>query len=231
MKMTIPGELWNQVAVPSSGTTSTLISTYLSEMAYKLPSITDVMMTKEFWHTVCEFAERCGALRERISGTSPFTSIVVGSPTFGDFQRFVGAGVNGAPVGFDEFSVSETAQGAQIEFNASSATSSYADISVVPDITAAPNNQKAPLWFLKRYDRALMSGTLMRIYSMSGAPWSDSATARQHAMTYLREVNRVTHGLITSGMRRQVLTDAEALVTRQNATLDRGAAQGQQQAG
>ena len=110
MKYCIPGELWNQVGVPSGGVTATLVSTYISELAYRLPSITDVMMEKELWHTICEFAERCGALRERIVGTiSPTSlSVTITTPTFGVFQRIVGASVNGVPVGLDKITVNDT---------------------------------------------------------------------------------------------------------------------------
>lgn len=228
MKYALPGELWNQVEVPMRQQTATNISTYLSEMAYKLASITDVMMVKEFWHTVCDFADRCGAMRERITGTISSGSLELGniSPTFGDFQRFVGAGVDNIPVGLDVLSAKDTVDGPALVFDASCAPVSratyavYADISVVPDVDAIPDNQKAPLWFLKRYEKALMAGTLMRIYAMDGEKWTDAAGARMNATTYLREVNRITHGLITSGMRRQVLLDAESILARQSTTTN-----------
>ncbi len=228
MKYALPGELWNQVEVPLRQQTATNVSTYLSEMAYKLASITDVMMVKEFWHTVCDFAERCGALRERVTGTITSASLELGnlSPTFGDFQRFVGAGVDSVPVGLEVLSARDTATGPALVFDSSCAPVSgatyavYADISVVPDLNAIPSNQKAPLWFLKRYEKALMAGTLMRIYAMEGEKWTDAAGARMNATTYLREVNRITHGLITSGMRRQVLLDAESILARQSTTTN-----------
>ena len=228
MKYCIPGELWNQVGVPAHDLASTEVSTYISEMAYKLPSVTDVMMAKEFWHTVCEFAERCGALRERISGTvsSISPALGVGTPTFGRFQRLVGAGVNGIPVGFDKFVARDSASGVTVTFDpscmpvAEQSYTAYLDVSAVPDEDAEPSAQVAPLWFLRKYDRALLAGTLMRLHAMAGRPWTDEAVARMHATTYLREVNRVTHGLITSGMRRQVLLDAESILARQSTTVN-----------
>ena len=226
MKYCIPGELWNQVGVPSGGVTATLVSTYISELAYRLPSITDVMMEKELWHTICEFAERCGALRERIVDTiSPTSlSVTITTPTFGVFQRIVGASVNGVPVGLDKITVNDTAGGVQVSFAASLAPldgTDYPvaiDISVVPDLNAIPSDQKAPLWFLKLYDRILIAGTVMRVCAMPGKPWTDEAGARMNATTYLHEINRVTHGLITSGMRKQILIDAESVLARQSQT-------------
>ncbi|MGN0844458.1 MAG: hypothetical protein ACI4QT_04465 [Kiritimatiellia bacterium] len=228
MKYTLPGELWNQVEVPMRQQTATNVSTFLSEMAYKLASITDVMMVKEFWHTVCDFAERCGALRERIYGTIKSSSLELGplSPVFGEFQRFVGAGVDNVPVSLDVLSTKDTASGPVLVFDSSCTPVSdapyavYVDVSVVPDIYAVPEKQTAPLWFLNKYDKALMSGTLMRIYAMEGEKWSDSAGARMNATTYLREINRITHGLITAGMRRQVLVDAESILARQSITTN-----------
>lgn len=228
MKYALPGELWNQVEVPLRQQTATNVSTYLSEIAYKLASITDVMMVKEFWHTVCDFAERCGALRERTTGTITSTSLELGgiSPAFGDFQRFVGAGVDGVPVGIGSLETKDTAGGPALVFAsdctpvASATYAVYADISVVPDVNAAPDDQKAPLWFLKRYEKALLAGTLMRIYAMEGEKWTDAAGARMNATTYLREINRLTHGLITSGMRRQILVDAESILARQTTTTN-----------
>lgn len=228
MKYVLPGELWNQVEMPVRQQAATNVSTYLSEMAYKLASITDVMMVKEFWHTVCDFAERCGALRERVTGTirADAPELGVSASAFGDFQRFVGAGVDGVPVGLDCLSTKDTSDGPALVFGpkcvpvSGASYAAYADISVVPDTNAAPADQKAPLWFLKRYEKALMAGTLMRIYAMDGEKWTDAAGARMNATTYLREINRVTHGLITSGMRRQILLDAESVLARQSVTTN-----------
>lgn len=226
MKYALPGELWNQVEVPLRQQEATNVSTYLSEIAYKLASITDVMMAKEFWHTVCDFAERCGAMRERVTGTIKSSSLELGSisPTFGEFQRFVGAGVDGVPVGIGSLDTKDTEGGPVLVFASecapveSATYAVYADISVVPDVNAAPDDQKAPLWFLKRYEKALLAGTLMRIYAMDGEKWTDATGARMNATTYLREINRLTHGLITSGMRRQILVDAESILARQTIT-------------
>ena len=228
MRYAIPGELWNQVEVPLRQQTATNVSTYLSEIAYKLASITDVMMVKEFWHTLCDLAERCGALRERVTGSVGGGSreLVGFTPAFGDFQRFVGAGVDGVPVGLDRLSTRDTEAGVALVFDercvpvADASYAVYADISVVPDVNAAPDAQKAPLWFLKRYEKALMAGTLMRIYAMDGEKWTDAAGARMNATTYLREINRLTHGLITSGMRRHILVDAESILARQSTTTN-----------
>jgi len=225
MKYCIPGELWNQVEVPSADTTQTLVSTYLSELAYKLPSITDVMMTKEFWHTVCEFAERSGALREKISDTISSSSLTVTilDPVNGTFLRIVGAIVNGIRVGLDKITVTDSATGLQVSFDSSLAPTSSSlpviiEISVVPELNAIPPEQKVPLWFLKQYDRLLLAGTAMRVQAMPGHPWTDEAGARMNATTYLREINRVTHGLITSGMRKMMLIDAESVLARQSQT-------------
>lgn len=226
MKYALPGELWNQVEVPLREQTPVNVSAYLSEMAYKLASITDVMMVKEFWHTVCDFAERCGAMRERITGVISSSALELGdiAGVFGNFQRFVGAGVDNVPCSLGLLSTQETANGPVLVFDRSLAPvdgatyAVYADISVVPDTNATPENQKAPLWFLKRYEKALMAGTLMRIYAMEGEKWTDIAGARMNATTYLREINRVTHGLLTAGMRRQVLVGAESILARMSTT-------------
>lgn len=227
MKNAIPGELWNQVEVPTCGQEPVLISTYLGAIAYRLPSITDVMMTKEFWNSVCDFSERCGALRERVEGviTSNSLDLVVSAPLFGKFQRFVGAGVSGNPVGFEQFNTKITPAGNAVTFDMSCCAQMdpetyavYADISVVPDINAVPDNQKVPAWFLGKYDKAILAGTFMRIYSMTGEAWSDESAARMNATTYLHEIRRVTHGLITSGMRSHVLVGAESIIARQSTT-------------
>lgn len=227
MRYALPGELWNQVEVPLRQQSATNVSVFLSEMAYKLASITDVMMVKEFWHTVCDFSERCGAMLERISGSVSPSSRELGpfTPTFGDFQRLVGAGVEGVPVGLADLSTRDSADGPVLVFGsgcipADAECTVYADISVVPDLNAAPSDQYAPLWFLKRYAKALMAGTLMRLYAMEGEKWADSVGARMNATAYLREINRVTHGLITAGMRRQVLVDAESILARQSTTTN-----------
>ena len=60
----------------------------------------------------------------------------------------------------------------------------------------------------------------MRIYAMDGEKWTDATGARMNATTYLREINRLTHGLITSGMRRQILVDAESILARQTTTTN-----------
>lgn len=227
MKYALPGELWNQVEIPLRQQSATNVSVFIAEMAYKLASIADVMMVKEFWHTVCDFSERCGAMLERIEGSVSSSSpeLVVISPVFGDFLRFVGAGVEGVPIGLDALSTRDSADGPILVFGATcipadSECAVYADISVVPDLNAPPKEQKAPRWFLKRYEKALLAGTLMRLYAMEGEKWSDPVGARMNATTYLREINRITHGLITAGMRRQVLVDAESILARQSTTTN-----------
>ena len=226
MKNTLPGELFNQVGVPTHGQTPVLVSEYIQEMAYKLPSVTDVMMAKEYWHTVCDFAERSGALREHVSGdiSASNLDLVVTAPTYGQFQRFVGAAINGVPVGFEKFSTKDTENGPALTFVGSvitvegSTVAASADISVVPDVTAVPSDQKAPRWFLQRYEKVLIHGARARLQAMTGRAWFDEAGARMHATSYMREINRVTHGLITSGMRREILIGMESVIARQSST-------------
>lgn len=220
MNYCIPGELWNQVEVPTYGQTPVLMETYIAEIAYKLPSVTDVMMAKEMWHAICEFAERTGALREAKSAVDNLTSsnheVAVGTPTYGAFQRFVGAKMGGTPVGFDKFSTAMTIDGIVGVFdNGSDTATGEIFFSVVPDIGAPPENQKAPRWFLSKYEKVLMHGTMLRLFSMDGKPWTNGTQAQMNATAYMAELNRVTHGLITSGMRRQILVGMEtALSTR-----------------
>lgn len=225
MRMTIPGELWNLVPVPTRETDAVNISTYLSEVAYKLASIRDVMVTKEFWHTACEFAERCGALRERTTETitkdAPTLEV---APTFGSFQRLVGAGIDGSPVAMGTLDLQNgdaiCLMFADAALSDDEEHTAYADASVVPETNATPDKQILPKWFLKLYGRALLAGTLMRLYAMDGEQWTDAVAARMHATTFIREVNRITHGLITAGMRRHILIDAESILARQSSTTN-----------
>ena len=231
MNYVMPGEMWNRVRVPLDNLTSVDASTYISEMAYRLPSVEDIMMTKEFWHTVCDFAERCGSLLERVTGTIKSSggtltvkveSVDPESPLFGSFQRFVGAGVNGQAVGFDKIATSWGTEGPEMTFDASltdtTGKEAWVDFSVVPDINAVPAKQIAPRWFLKRYEKALVAGTMMRLKAMDGRVWADAAGARMNATTYLREIDRTTRMTLTSGMRKNVLIDAEAILARQSTT-------------
>ena len=234
MNYVMPGEKWNRVRVPLDNLDSVDAKSYvMSEMVYRLPNVEDVMMVKEFWHTVCDFAERCGSLLERVTGTIKSSggtlTLAVESddpatPTFGTFQRFVGAGVNGQPVGFGSITTDWGADGPEMTFDAAltdtTGKEAWIDFSVVPDVNAVPAKQIAPRWFLKRYQRALLAGTMMRLCGMDGRAWTDAAGARMNATTYLREIDRTTRMTLTSGMRRSVLIDAEAVLARQSTTVN-----------
>lgn len=46
------------------------------------------------------------------------------------------------------------------------------------------NEERAPKAFLKRYGDAIVDGALVRLFSMSNRPWSDSEQARQRGIAY-----------------------------------------------
>lgn len=200
MRQTIPDELFNQIPVPESGTDLVPLLAYVGEMAYKLPTVTDVMMAKEIWHVVCDVCERIGAMlfRETEGVSSPFTP----HPPIGRLQRYVGAGTAEGPV---ELSCLAVSQGALVFSDG--AAPAYVDYSVVPDVNADPDAQKAPRWFLHRYEQLLLAGALSRLQSMTGKGWSDPQLAQSNGLAYVRDLNRASVGLITSGMRKEVMTD------------------------
>lgn len=45
-------------------------------------------------------------------------------------------------------------------------------------------SETAPAWFIEKYGEAIVSGTLYKLMSMTGKPWSDPAQAAVEKMTY-----------------------------------------------
>lgn len=219
MRLCIPPELFNAIPMPASGNTSTNISTLVKgEMSYRLPSVSDVMMQKETWHVICNFCERVGGLVEKLTGNVSTSSsgLTITAPTYGKFQRLVGAGVDGEACSIEKVSLQETSTGPKFSFDATLLTSTnktgYLLYTVVPDIDKAPSSQNLPLWFINKYSKVFVSGGLFRILSMQGRPWTDITTARLFAVEYNNEIERVSRSLITSGMRKYIRIGTEDLL-------------------
>ena len=58
--------------------------------------------------------------------------------------------------------------------------------SVLVEVVEVPyvNEERAPKAFLARYGEAILSGALVRLFSMQGKAWTDAEQARQHGIHY-----------------------------------------------
>ena len=218
MRRCIPPELFNGIPYPADGQAAANIADFVkSEMSYRLPSVSDVMMHKEVWHVVCNFCERCGALLEKKTGnvTSANPGITISSTTYGAFQRLVGAGI-GTPTSIDNMTLEETVNGPKFKFAdtllVDATNSAYLIYSVVPDLNKSPANMNLPTWFWKKYSKLLVAGGMYRILSMGGRPWTDITTARLFAVEFNNEIERVSRSLLTSGMRKYIRLGTEDLL-------------------
>jgi len=223
MSKLIPNEIFNAVPAQSASSSDDVrVTDYIKSIAYRLPNCSDIMMEREFWNSACEFADRSCALRERQTGTLDANKrLTIQTPRYGELQRFVGAGISGSAVSVSSVSFGD---GTATFSGGSSGGSAYVDYSVSPDVNAShdktptvsggsttyPNDKWIlPRWFIKEYDRLLIAGTMFRLLGMSGRAWTDFNGARSNALVYNREINRISHGLITSGMRKQMLIGSE----------------------
>lgn len=46
------------------------------------------------------------------------------------------------------------------------------------------NSEKAPKWFIEKYGEAIVAGSLVKLYGMSGRRWSDADMARQEMIRW-----------------------------------------------
>jgi len=223
MNMMIPAELFNAIGVPSEGQSTVRITDYLKSMAYKLPNCSDLTIEREIWNTVCDISSRIGALREKQTGTlGAGGTLQISAPSYGDFHRLVGAGIGGTRSAITTISISDTATYPVVTFSGGTqGSTAYVEFSVIPDINANHDKTKsgstypndkwvAPEWFLNKYSRIITAGAMFRVLGMTGRPWTDFNGARANAVVYNREINRLSHGLITSGMRKSILIGEEA---------------------
>lgn len=205
----IPDELFNMIPRPPSGGAVVSLDEFMSESSYKVPSVGDVVQKKELWHTVCDIAERLGAMIE-VQESEPDADEIRVSPRFGRFLRLIGA-----DVGLD--GISSVAEDA-VAF--ASAGDHYIMYSVVPDMTGnSPDvsgvwNPVMPAWFAKRYAKLIYDGMMMRLYAIKG----DHSDAKMHANSYANGMVSSSYGLITKGMRRNIRVDVETYLVQSSAS-------------
>lgn len=205
MKNCLPDELFNTIPfVYSTDECAAVgIKPFMQEAIYKMPNVQDVVIEREFWATLCDFAERTGLLleKEEIESGSSITA----NPTFGRFLRVVGA----TPL-------SSVTESGLISFANNGAN--FVIYSVAPEITTMDfatgdtiaEKHVAPKWFMKTYQKPIINGSLMRLFALRGA----DAEARMHATAYNNDIKRCCAGKITSGMRKMVEIDVEDVLAR-----------------
>lgn len=230
MNKFIPHELFNRIEYedPYDGE-EMAVSAMLSEAAYKIPSATDTLVKKEAWHSACDLCARLGVLLERTESAEEGDRSVVISPEHGRLLRVVGCRMlNGLDEDADYVPMSK------LSYDESSRTLSIVEApegrfsavySVQPLFTDNGStdengttvwNPSLPRWFVERYGECITHGALMRIYAMSGKPWSDPTLARMHGVAYNNDLNRLSFGRITGGMRKHLLIDLEDFIVNSN---------------
>ena len=206
MRYCIPNELFNRIPYPAEGTEPMGIDGICHELHYKLPGAEDVVVRREVWHTLCDFCYRTGALLERKEAESGSTQIPLLSQN-GTFLRIVGAEADGEPT--VDFEVS-TGDGEMYINFPDNVTGCAVVISIRPAFDDKPTgdadwNPQVPRYLIDRYGECIAHGSLARLYAMR----NDGGMARMHAVAYNNDLNRLSFGLITSGMRKHLLIDVE----------------------
>lgn len=212
MRYCIPDVLFNRIPYPVSGTNDTGLDGIYREVAYKLSGAEPLVVKKEIWHSLVDFCGRTGAYLERLTNQSGVSQITL-TPARGKFLRVVGAEIqaeqNGAFTPTTAFTIVEGAGALYMRFD-SSPYAGAAIVSVRPPFDDETTDggvwtPKVPQYLIDRYGECISHGALARIYAMRG----DEGMARMHATAYNNDLNRLSFGLITSGMRKHLLIDVE----------------------
>lgn len=209
----IPDELFNRIPNPADaysdadGTPLVGIDGICREIHYKLPNAEDVVVRREVWHTLCDFCYRTGAFVERLEAEQGSNQILLASQQ-GKFMRIVGAEVNGEPT--TAFTVAAGEGGLYANFGSGIESCSVL-VSIRPafdDTTSDGSGDwtpRVPRYLIDRYGECIAHGALARLFAMRG----EDGMARMHATAYNNDLNRLSFGLITAGMRKHLLIDVE----------------------
>lgn len=214
MKYCIPDELFNRVPRPTTAESVMVgLDGIYREIAYKLPGAEVVEVRKEVWHSFVDFSARLGAFIERLGALGAQVQL---TPTSGKFLRIVGAEAQpedgAAFLDTVDFSVAPGDGGAlYASFSPPTLHACAAWVSVRPpfdDTTQNADgewNPRVPRYMIDRYGECIAHGALTRLYAMRG----NGQMARMHATAYNNDLNRLSFGLITAGMRKHFLIDVE----------------------
>lgn len=227
MKHCLPDELFNRIDYPLDDTPVALDGLY-REIAYKLPGEDELTVRKEAWHALVDFCARTGAMLERDTeigqGGSAVTTCEI-TPSLGAFLRIVKVETKGADdyapwVATSSFTVGEMGSHYAVSM-ATAHTAIRVTYSVRPkfddttkDTSGKVWEPKAPTYVIERYGECIAHGALARLYAMRG----EEALARMHATAYNNDLNRLSFGLLTSGMRKHLLIDIEDWLVNTTAT-------------
>lgn len=212
MRNCIPDEMFNRIPYPDYGSEQVGIERIFREARYKVSLVPDLTLKKEIWHALCDFCSRTGALLERNVGSGGSCDI---NPSYGRFMRVVGAGTASGKT--KDITVSDN--GTRVSFGTDE--DNYVIYSVRPEFSSEDGdidggtkvwNPKVPDWFVEKYGECIAHGGLMRVFAMASKPWADFSQARMHAVAYNSDLNMFSWGLITSGMRKDLMVDIEDLI-------------------
>ena len=212
MRYCIPDELFNRIPYPLDGLEEVGIDGIYREVAYKLPSAEDVVVRKEIWHTYCDFCGRTGALLKKLTGAQSVEVVV----QHGKFLHIVGAEKDGVQT--TNFTLGANPNGGLVATfpDGTQSCTIYASIRPAFDDVTADGfgdwTPKMPQYMIDRYGECVAHGALARLFMMRG----EGDIARMHATAYNNDLNRLSFGLITSGMRKHLLIDVEDWLVNTN---------------
>lgn len=229
MQYCIPDELFNRIHYPDGSYVEVGLDAIYNEIAYKLPGAEEVVVKREAWHSMCDFCTRLGALVKRKAGVAGATDVDLSEQNM-KFLRVVGAKNAGAPT--TRFSVqmvegsgdaNDFVPHANFEDAPSGSDICEAFVSYTPMFcdesqTAGVWTPKVPRYMIERYGECVAHGALTRLYAMRG----EGQMARMHATAYNNDLNRLSFGLITSGMRKHLLIDIEDWLVSTGGTAANG---------
>lgn len=212
MRYCIPDELFNRIPYPVDGLEEVGIDGIYSTVAYKLPGAEEVVVRREIWHTLCDFCVRTGALLRKMTGSQSVEIVV----QYGKFIRIVGAEKDGVQT--TAFTLSANPSGGLVATfpDGTQNCAIYASIRpLFDDVTADASGDwtpRVPQYLIDRYGECIAHGALARLFAMRG----EGEVARMHATAYNNDLNRLSFGLITSGMRKHLLIDVEDWLVNTN---------------
>lgn len=213
MRHRIPDELFNLAPFPADNAERVTLDGIYSEVAYKLPGAEELPVRKEIWHTLVDFCKRTGAYRVRLEASGASVAL---TPDAGKFLYVVGAEQKKAEGGewaaTSAISIREGMNGSLYAFfDEVPLYSCRVTVAVRPafdDASLDANGKwvpKVPRYMVDRYGECIAHGALARLYMQRGEP----DLARMHATAYNNDLNLLSFGLITSGMRKHLLIDIE----------------------
>lgn len=174
------------------------VANLAEDMVYRLPGCTDIMIRKELQRAYYDFARlSCAITTKQVIHLHDGQVIYSICPQVPRMQICTVRAVyiDGRKLTKGEYATHYDA----ITISSFALVEGHRHLVVVLQEVPHFGDEEAPRWFIDKYRQAIVAGALVRLFGMTGKPWTDAAQAQSEMITwenYLTEarVNSNTNG-------------------------------------